>query len=808
MSRSSLPQVTNWTRTMFGTRGAHRFSKKLQPFEGFPLESCCWFSRTIINHVHSFTQSKQRRPVRRVNRLPSKSTKSVPKKDIDLPKVFMRDTVTRISHILRFSTWDSAQEQLMELPIKWDSYTVNQVLKTHPPMEKAWLFFSWASKLKGFKHDQFTYTTMLDIFGEAGRISSMNYIFQQMQDKGIKIDAVTYTSLLHWLSDHGDINESIKLWQDMKDKGCVPNVVCYTAYMKGLFDHNRVKEGAKIYKEMLQSGCSPNCHTYTVLMEHLASSGKFDGVLEIFSKMQDAGVQPDKATCNILVGKCCKAGETQAMMKILHYMKENFLVLRYSVYQEAFHTLKMAGVSDRLLRDVNRHLSLQNFNQDQIDQSDGIAESNCFTLDDRMILHLLNKKSLLAVDYLLDSLMNKRLKLDPRIVSTVVEVNCSCGRVNGAFLAFEVSVKLGITIERITYLTMVGELIRTNSFSRVVDIVEPMVGAGLSLGSELTALLIHRLGCAREPASAEKLFRILPDQQKSIAVYTALISTYFTFGNADKGLEIFETMRKQGINLALSTYCVLLNGLERNGLFDKLQSYRKEKKRFESESCSREMSMEETYLEYKLAVDAVAAGMIGQMGLDSLIILLQHYGLKEVLEVALEAYALEESHVRNDYQPSYTFKWLKKQGAKDVFQLFAEKARDHKGLVSRWAVLQETRVEYFRGKDFVTFVRNHSELKDILESDKGLEPEDIANTLLQKNLLVRCDRVVKIVRPGKKKLSSWPAHLEIYHDQVFSENDAFFAWAFVKRRPLWQTLLSFFWPVLTLAICLFPVYPH
>ncbi|KAJ6895717.1 hypothetical protein NC651_022056 [Populus alba x Populus x berolinensis] len=45
-------------------------------------------------------------------------------------------------------------------------------------------------------------------------------------------------------------------------------------------------------------------------------------------------------------------------------------------------------------------------------------------------------------------------------------------------------------------------------------------------------------------------------------------------------------------------------------------------------------------------------------------------------------------------------------------------------------------------------------------------------------------------------------------DQVFSENDAFFAWAFVKRRPLWQTLLSLSWPVLTLAICMFPVYPH
>lgn len=99
---------------------------------------------------------------------------------------------------------------------------------------------------------------------------------------------------------------------------------------------------------------------------------------------------------------------------------------------------------------------------------------------------------------------------------------------------------------------------------------------------------------------------------------------------------------------------------------------------------------------------------------------------------------------------------------KDVFQLFAEKVRDNKQLESRWAIVQETRCEYFRGKDFAVFLRNHSEVKEFLGSDKDLEAEDIANILLQKNLVVRCDRVVKTVRPGKKKLSSWPAHLEIH----------------------------------------------
>ncbi|CAL5202435.1 unnamed protein product [Lathyrus oleraceus] len=171
--------------------------------------------------------------------------------------------------------------------------------------------------------------------------------------------------------------------------------------------------------------------------------------------------------------------------------------------------------------------------------------------------------------------------------------------------------------------------------------------------------------------------------------------------------------------------------------------------------------------------------------------------------------AAEKKRVRRPSAPDLTSDAPPRKQAvkKDVYQVFAEKVRDHKELVSRWAVLQETRVEYFRGKDFVNFLKNHPEVKGILESDRNLETEDIANILLEKNLLVRCDRVVKTLRPGKKKLSTWPAHLEIFPEQVFSENDTFYAWAFVKRHPLWQTLLSFFWPVLTLAICLFPVYP-
>lgn len=238
-----------------------------------------------INSFHSQTpQFKHNKLIYQITKNFKKTKKSNIKENVtNHPKVYMKDTIRNISNILRYSDWDSAQNQLKTLDIKWDSYTINQVLKTHPPMEKSWLFFNWASGLKNFKHDQFTYTTMMDIFGEAKRISSMRFVFQQMQDKGIKIDVVTYTSMLHWLSNDGDVDVSVKVWEEMKEKGFYPTVVSYTAYIKLLFNHDRVKEASNVYKEMIRSGCLPNCFTYTVLMEHLATCGQCDFFISLFS---------------------------------------------------------------------------------------------------------------------------------------------------------------------------------------------------------------------------------------------------------------------------------------------------------------------------------------------------------------------------------------------------------------------------------------------------------------------------------------------------------------------------------------------
>ncbi|RWR74252.1 pentatricopeptide repeat-containing protein [Cinnamomum micranthum f. kanehirae] len=544
-------------------------------------------SENAVGRIHSLQQFRPKNFYRPFKKKIGRSKKSDDQKKDKDPKVYMRNTIDSISKILRLSTWDSAQEQLQQLQIKWDSYTINQVLKTHPPMEKAWLFFNWASRLEGFKHDQFTYTTMLDIFGEAGRISSMKYVFEKMQEKGLRIDAVTYTSLLNWLSKDGDVVGAINMWEEMKANGCDPTVVSYTAFMKVLFDNNRPKEAAKVYKEMLEMGCSPNCHTYTVLIEYLAGAGKFKAALEILSKMQAAGVQPDKATCNILVQKCSRAGEISAMTHTLMYMKENSLVLRHPIYLEALQALKDAGESNDLLREVNPHLASEGFNE-EASTIEAITSNSHFSTDRGIVLSLLARGNFVAIDHLLNETVYNNAHLNSELISTIIRENCAIGRPSGAFMAFKYSINMGMKLERTAYVNLIGLLVRTNSLTNLLEIVNGMVELGITPGTYLISLLIYKLGCAGMADSSAKIFYSMPGEQNT-ATYTALMDAYLRSGDVDKGLNLYTSMESKGIHASSGTYKVLTVGLEEAGRIQEADFYRKKRKSLRSNGHYRDI---------------------------------------------------------------------------------------------------------------------------------------------------------------------------------------------------------------------------
>lgn len=277
------------------------------------------------------------------------------------------------------------------------------------------------------------------------------------------------------------------------------------------------------------------------------------------------------------------------MVKILEYMKQNFLVLRNPIYRKALESFKIAGESDALLRQVNRH-----FSEDYSNENDAMSHNNEFDVENGLVLNFMNKQNLVAVDYLLTDMAEKGVHLDSKVISNVIEVNIARRRQNGALLAYDYSVKMVISIERTAYLALIGFSIRANSLHKVVEIVEEMGKQGIPLSTQLNSLLIYRLGCGGEAALAEKVFDLLPEKEKSCAEYTALISAYFSCGNSGKGIETLKIMKSKGVNTTLGTYRVLIGGLEKCGKAREVEYYKKENKNLQMERSSTNASMEES----------------------------------------------------------------------------------------------------------------------------------------------------------------------------------------------------------------------
>ncbi|MQL82772.1 hypothetical protein Taro_015232 [Colocasia esculenta] len=589
--------------------------------------------RICLAWMHSLSPSQSQSGHRkcRVPAKPASSCRNPAKPAAKAP--YMRYIVAGVSRLLRFSAWEDARRELRSLPIRWDSYTVNQVLKTHPPMEKAWLFFVWVAEVRGFKHDHFTYTTMLDIFGEAGRVASMGHLLREMEEKGVRVDAVTYTSVLHWLAKAGDLEGSVRMWEEMRGMGCEPTVVSYTAFMKVLLDHGRPREAAVVYREMLEAGLTPTCHTYTVLIEYLAGSdadrhssyhcpvvrvleelllgahmmnwveenysilvslllGKFDAALGIMNKMQEAGVQPDKATCNILIQKCSKLGETKMMFQVLRYMKDNSLVLRLPIFLEAVETLRNCGERDVLLREVNPHFASVGMEREMSSSEDAFYDFNA-CIDQGIIFNLLARQNFVAIDHMLNEMISRNVKLDTELIAAIMQAGSGNGNLSTALLAFQYGARLGQKHEKHAYLSLIGPLIRLNCFQDVLKIVEEMIKLGHTLGTYLAAVLILRLGCARMSTLAAKLFYSLAADQNTVT-YTALIHAHLQSSEIDKGLQAYASMRKEGFHVSSGTYEVLIVGLEEAGRNREAEFFKKEKKKLQFSGCSQEgISIEE-----------------------------------------------------------------------------------------------------------------------------------------------------------------------------------------------------------------------
>ena len=162
--------------------------------------------------------------------------------------------------------------------------------------------------------------------------------------------------------------------------------------------------------------------------------------------------------------------------------------------------------------------------------------------------------------------------------------------------------------------------------------------------------------------------------------------------------------------------------------------------------------------------------------------------------------------------------------ANDPARALAYVLRGNKGPEARSARLEDSRVDYFRGKDLYRALKARPEIIDEYapkltgvptptaptEKDRAKQITAMGQELLKRGYFVKCDRVYKTARPGRTKRVKFPKflHKTPRAAQTFTEDgEGFYSWTYDQPMSWTFVIISFLVAFMVILMCLFPLSP-
>ncbi|KAF9617248.1 hypothetical protein IFM89_035192 [Coptis chinensis] len=234
----------------------------------------------------------------------------------------------------------------------------------------------------GHTPDNFTYTTAIDTFCNAGMVSEAVALFEFMRTRGSTMssptaktyaimivalaqcdrmeecfkliadmsssgclpDVSTYKELIEGLCLAGKIEEAYKFLEDMGSKGYPADIVTYNCFLKVLCDLKKADEALKLYLRIIEVGCVPSVHTFNMLITMYFEVGQPDGAFETWDEMERRGCARDIETYCVMIEGLFACNNVKDACFLLQDVANKGMQLPYRKFDSFL--MKLSAVGD------------------------------------------------------------------------------------------------------------------------------------------------------------------------------------------------------------------------------------------------------------------------------------------------------------------------------------------------------------------------------------------------------------------------------------------------------------------------------
>ncbi|CAM6128084.1 unnamed protein product [Calypogeia fissa] len=145
----------------------------------------------------------------------------------------------------------------------------------------------------GVEPDLATFNIMLKSCGLSKSYEKAKSLYSDMErlaaSNSLKLDVFTYTTTIDIFGDAKMWEQTLKVKADMEASGVVPNVMTWTALIGACANVGMVDQSFSLFNEMLFAGCSPNEQTYNMLINACCKGSQYERAFQLFDEWKETG---------------------------------------------------------------------------------------------------------------------------------------------------------------------------------------------------------------------------------------------------------------------------------------------------------------------------------------------------------------------------------------------------------------------------------------------------------------------------------------------------------------------------------------
>lgn len=207
--------------------------------------------------------------------------------------------------------------ELKILAPRLNTQIVENVLNGLRNWKVAHMFFIWASKQHGYRHNCYTFNVIASILSHARQNAPLRAIATDVLNSRCSMTPGALGIFLRCLGSVGLVEEANFLFDQVRVMGlCVPNSYTYNCLLEILSKANAIDSIENRLREMKYYGCEVDKYTLTPVLKAYCNAGKFDKALNVYNDIHERG-WIDGYVFSILVLAFSKWGEVDRAMELI-----------------------------------------------------------------------------------------------------------------------------------------------------------------------------------------------------------------------------------------------------------------------------------------------------------------------------------------------------------------------------------------------------------------------------------------------------------------------------------------------------------